>query len=76
MRRLRKRVSWVLRQFEYPMVSQLFVTGSLIFHLYKFDYLDISAEAKGQLISECPSGVKTSSKNPTKFLPYFCPSLF
>ena len=45
MRRLRKRVSWVLRQFEYPMVSQLFVTGSLIFHLYKFDYLDISAEA-------------------------------
>ena len=24
---------------------------------------------KGQLISECPFGVKTSSKKPTKFLP-------
>ena len=31
--------------------------------------------AKGQIISECPLGAKTSSKKPTKILPYFCPSL-
>ena len=28
---------------------------------------------KGQLISKCPFGVKTSSKNPTKFFPGFLP---
>ena len=36
----------------------------------------LTYSTKGQLISECPFGVKTSSKKPTKFLPYFCPSLF
>ena len=28
---------------------------------------------KGQLISKCPFGVKTSSKKPTKFFPGFLP---
>ena len=31
---------------------------------------------KGQLISECPFGPKTSSKIPTKSLPDFCPEIF
>ena len=34
------------------------------------------AAAKGQLISECPFGRKTSSKIPTKLLPDFCPEIF
>ena len=29
-----------------------------------------------KFISKCPFGVKNSSKKPTKYLPYFCPSLF
>ena len=31
---------------------------------------------KGQLISKCPFGWKTSSKIPTKLLPDFCPEIF
>ena len=31
---------------------------------------------KGQLISECPFGPKTSSKIPAKLLPDFCPEIF
>jgi hypothetical protein len=31
---------------------------------------------KGQLISKCSFGVKTSSKKPTKFFPGFCPKIF
>jgi hypothetical protein len=31
------------------------------------------AMAKGQLISKCPFGVKTSSKKPTKIFPGFLP---
>ena len=31
---------------------------------------------KGQLISKCPFGVKTSSKKPTKLFPGFCPEIF
>ena len=40
-----------------------------------FRKTNLGIRTKGQLISECPFGVKTSSKKPTKFLPYFCPSL-
>ena len=32
--------------------------------------------SKGQLISKCPFGRKTSSKIPTKLLPDFCPEIF
>ena len=31
--------------------------------------------SKGQLISECPFGLKISSKIPTKLLPDFCPEI-
>jgi hypothetical protein len=31
---------------------------------------------KGQLISKCPFGVKTSSKKPTKLFLDFCPDFF
>ena len=31
---------------------------------------------KGQLISECPFGIKTSSKKPTVLFLYFCPEIF
>ena len=31
---------------------------------------------KGQLISKCPFGVKTSSKKPTELFLYFCPEFF
>ena len=31
---------------------------------------------KGQLISKCPLGVKTSSKKPTELFPEFCPEFF
>ena len=30
---------------------------------------------KGQLISKCPFGVKTSSKKPTELFLYFCPEI-
>ena len=36
----------------------------------------IICPTKGQLISECPFGPKTSSKIPTKLLPDFCPEIF
>jgi hypothetical protein len=32
--------------------------------------------SKGQLISKCPFGVKTSSKKPTKLFLDFCPDFF
>ena len=32
--------------------------------------------AKGQLISKCPFGVKTSSKKPMELFLYFCPEIF
>jgi hypothetical protein len=32
-----------------------------------------SGHTKGQLISKCPLGVKTSSKKPTNFFPGFLP---
>ena len=46
-----------------------------IMYIYSRGVNRRSGVFKGQLISECPFGVKTSSKKPTKFLPYFCPCL-
>ena len=34
---------------------------------------EAEVKSKGQLISKCPFGVKTSSKKPTKFFPGFLP---
>jgi hypothetical protein len=36
----------------------------------------IEGFTKGQLISKCPFGVKTSSKKPTELFLYFCPKIF
>ena len=41
--------------------------------LFVYNQSSHSLEAKGQLISKCPFGVKTSSKKTTKFLPRFLP---
>ena len=40
------------------------------------DFVNFRGLFKGQLISECPLGPKTSSKIPTKLLPDFCPEIF
>jgi len=48
--------------------------GALLFILQTFQFFDwLSVVTKGQLISKCPFGVKTSSKKPTKFFPGFLP---
>ena len=41
----------------------------------QFDNLPIHVAAKGQLISKCPFGVKTSSKKNKNFFQDFCTSL-
>ena len=41
--------------------------------LYEKKNLSNFFGARGQLISKCPLGVKTSSKKPTKFFPGFLP---
>ena len=38
--------------------------------------VDLKYHSKGQLISKCPFGVKTSSKKPTKLFLDFCPEFF
>jgi len=38
-----------------------------------FNFFSSFDLTKGQLISKCPFGVKTSSKKPTKFFPGFLP---
>ena len=43
---------------------------------YKYQHslkVKVILAVKGQLISKCPFGVKTSSKKPTKFFPGFLP---
>ena len=48
--------------------------SGLIIKPYLFAHPNpISAIIKGQLISKCPFGVKTSSKKPTELFLYFCP---
>ena len=44
-----------------------FIVFSLLFSAFNI--------TKGQLISKCPFGVKTSSKKPTKLFPGFCPEI-
>jgi hypothetical protein len=39
----------------------------------KIDTEEIPETSKGQLISKCPFGVKSSSKKPMKFFPGFLP---
>ena len=46
------------------------------FSFSRFDLDTMIPFIKGQLISECPFGPKTSSKIPTKLLPDFCPEIF
>ena len=79
-----------LFSFSFSFSSFAFFLYSIILALFSFDLLTsimmqfdtnddevcIPGLSKGQLISECPFGFKTSSIKPTKFLPYFCPSLF
>ena len=57
---------------------QRFATRIAISHNSEFDILTFlqSLPFKGQLISKCPFGVKTSSKKPTKLFPGFCPEFF
>ena len=48
----------------------------VLFKIYFLNHLSKAQPCKGQLISKCPFGVKTSSKKPTKLFPGFCPEIF
>ena len=52
------------------ILASLKIIGEKTQKLYFYENLCTS---KGQLISKCPFGVKTSSKKPTKFFHDFCP---
>ena len=66
------------------LVFSLVVYSTLLCGTYLLTYSIFCGEfrwkkesrCKGQLISKCPFGVKTSSKIPTKFFLDFCPEIF
>ena len=49
------------------------IFGTVILELAAGDQVSPFDGNKGQLISKCPFGVKTSPKKPTKFFPGFLP---